>query len=227
MVKKAAERRTAVLLDPHPLWLDALEQALGDVGVETVGRLTSPREALALIESVNPTLLLVDPDARDGEFDGLDCIREANARFGPLPVIAISGSTDPDRIEAAFAAGALGYFLKTSGREDLVTAVCQVFDHSLSFGSGRGAAVTPRAAASATDALSPRELEILRLVAEGRSNRQVAKQLWVTEQTVKFHLVNIFRKLGVQNRTEAGRWAHTRGLLPRQTGAGLAQPLSD
>ncbi len=62
--------------------------------------------------------------------------------------------------------------------------------------------------------LTRRELEILRLVAEGRSNAQLAKMLWVTEQTVKFHLSNVFRKLQVSNRTEASRWAQLRGLLP-------------
>src|SRR5207237_3705041 len=69
--------------------------------------------------------------------------------------------------------------------------------------------------------LTRRELEILRLVAEGHSNGELAKMLWVTEQTVKFHLSNIYRKLGVANRTEASRWAHLHGLLapPQQTAA--------
>jgi DNA-binding NarL/FixJ family response regulator len=123
LVKHAEERRTAVLLDPHPLWLDVLEQILGKVGVETVGRLTSPSEALALVESLRPTLLLVDPDARDAELDGLESLRQACARFPSLVAIAFSGSDDPARIDAAFAAGALGYVVKTAAREDLVAAV--------------------------------------------------------------------------------------------------------
>jgi DNA-binding CsgD family transcriptional regulator len=62
--------------------------------------------------------------------------------------------------------------------------------------------------------LTPREIEILRLASEGHSNAQLAKHLWVTEQTIKFHLSNIYRKLDVANRTEASRWAHSHGLLP-------------
>jgi DNA-binding NarL/FixJ family response regulator len=123
LVNPTATRRTAVLLDPHPLWLDALEQVLRNVGVETVARLTSPRETLAVLETVQPSLLLVDPDARDAELDGLECLRRARARFDSLVVIAFSGSADPMRMEAAFAAGALGYVLKTVAREDLAAAV--------------------------------------------------------------------------------------------------------
>ena len=68
--------------------------------------------------------------------------------------------------------------------------------------------------------LTRRELELLKLVAEGHSNAQVARMLWVTEQTVKFHLSNVYRKLGVANRTEASRWAQTRGLLSAEPPAG-------
>jgi DNA-binding NarL/FixJ family response regulator len=77
-------------------------------------------------------------------------------------------------------------------------------------GSGRGA-----------DVLTPRELEILRLVANGASNGRVAAELWVTEQTVKFHLSNVYQKLGVANRTEASRFAHVNGLLDSWTPAPL------
>ena len=73
-----------------------------------------------------------------------------------------------------------------------------------------------------TRGLTRRELEILRLVAEGHSNAQLAKMLWVTEQTVKFHLSNIYRKLDVSNRTEASRWAQVRGLLPANPSAVVA-----
>ena len=131
MVNPTPARRTAVLLDPHPLWLDALEQVLRNVGVETVARLTSPRETLAVLETVQPSLLLVDPDARDAELDGLECLRQARARFDSLIVIVFSGSDDPTRMEAAFAAGALGYVLKTAGGEDLAAAVSEGLGGSL------------------------------------------------------------------------------------------------
>ena len=84
---------------------------------------------------------------------------------------------------------------------------------------------TPAEPSSAAHQLTPRELEILRLVAEGHSNSQLAQLLWVTEQTVKFHLSNIYRKLNVANRTEASRWAQLNGLLssrPEQERGGVA-----
>jgi DNA-binding CsgD family transcriptional regulator len=76
--------------------------------------------------------------------------------------------------------------------------------------------------AADTRGLTRRELEILRLVAEGHSNAELAKMLWVTEQTVKFHLSNIYRKLDVSNRTEASRWAQIQGLLPANPSAAVA-----
>ena len=74
--------------------------------------------------------------------------------------------------------------------------------------------------------LTPREREILQLVAEGHSNAKLAKMLWVTEQTVKFHLSNVYRKLNVSNRTEAARWAQLNGLLPPPNGQASARPNS-
>jgi DNA-binding CsgD family transcriptional regulator len=82
--------------------------------------------------------------------------------------------------------------------------------------AGQAAAVRiapAQASDQSVDVLTRREMEILRLVAEGHSNSTLAKMLWVTEQTVKFHLANIYRKLNVANRTEASRWAHLNGML--------------
>jgi DNA-binding CsgD family transcriptional regulator len=95
--------------------------------------------------------------------------------------------------------------------------VRQAFDHSV-FIAGAAPAPTPTPAGAPVrverpGGLTRRELEILRLVAEGHSNAQLARMLWVTEQTVKFHLSNIYRKLDVANRTEASRWAQRNGLL--------------
>ncbi|MGH3084703.1 MAG: LuxR C-terminal-related transcriptional regulator, partial [Gaiellaceae bacterium] len=107
--------------------------------------------------------------------------------------------------------------VKTAHPDDVASAVRQAFDHSV-FIPGAAAASAPTAADAPVrverpGGLTPRELEILKLVAEGHSNAQLARMLWVTEQTVKFHLSNIYRKLDVANRTEASRWAQRNGLL--------------
>ena len=207
--------RTAVLLDPHPLWLDAVELVLTRNGLAVVGQATDPDRALALVEELRPSVFVADAAG-----DGFACIRKACATVPELKAIVLSSPDDGAQIEAAFAAGAHAYVLKTAHPDDVSVAIRQTFDHSV-FLPGPGAtaapANTPVAVGSdASDtvaSLTKRELEILQLVAEGHSNSQLARILWVTEQTVKFHLSNIYRKLDVANRTEASRWAQVHGLL--------------
>jgi DNA-binding NarL/FixJ family response regulator len=141
-------------------------------------------------------------------------VREAHP--GVKSVVVADGN-DPESVEAAFAAGASIYCIRTAERGDLASAVRQVFQHSIYVAASEHCGV-PSAQAPPyereTDVeLTRRELEILQLVAEGHSNSQLAKMLWVTEQTVKFHLSNIYRKLNVSNRTEASRWAQVHGVL--------------
>lgn len=146
-------------------------------------------------------------------------IREACERAPGLKAIVLSSITDPAHIDAAFAAGAVAYVLKTAHQDDIRVAIRQAFEHSVFVPAptlaGNGVAAMPVRAVetAAVAALTKRELEILQLVAEGHSNSQLARILWVTEQTVKFHLSNIYRKLDVANRTEASRWAQLNGLL--------------
>jgi len=134
----------------------------------------------------------------------------------------LSDRADAREIDDALAAGASTFVVKTAHPDDLGAAVRQTFEHSVYLAGGRAVAQPrPRDIEPAAD-LTRRELEILRLVAEGHSNAGLAKMLWVTEQTVKFHLSNIYRKLDVANRTEASRWAQLHGILsdgPVQTGS--------
>jgi len=205
--------RTAVLLDPYPLWLDAVEHVLSRNGVVVVGRTTDPTRALALVEELAPDVLVAEPGP-----DGLGAVREACDRAPALKAIVLSASNDPEQIQAAFRAGAVAYVMKTAQPDDVGIAVRQAFEHSV-FVPTPGAVsvasngISSSAAKDAVAALTKRELEILQLVAEGHSNSQLARILWVTEQTVKFHLSNIYRKLDVANRTEASRWAQLHGLL--------------
>jgi NarL family two-component system response regulator LiaR len=131
--------------------------------------------------------------------------------------VAVRGEHADDQLAiAALNAGASAYLAKTADADDVAHAVRQTFHHSLYLASSqlRLQAVSPQA----DDAhhLTRRESEILRLVAEGMSNAQIAQMLWVTEQTIKFHLSNVYRKLHVSNRTEASRWAQLNGLLDQE-----------
>ncbi len=209
------------------MWLDAVEQVLRRVGVEVVGKTTSTSEALALAEEHKPDLLVTGLEAPTGELTGLALIESARAAAPGIRAIVLSMDQDADVIDAALAAGASAYVVKTAHPDDLASAVRQAFSHSVYLASRRNVAsqtATARAAADDAPDLTRRELEILRLVAEGHSNAQLARMLWVTEQTVKFHLSNIYRKLDVANRTEASRWAQVHGLLDGR-GQSSAPPL--
>jgi DNA-binding NarL/FixJ family response regulator len=196
--------RTAVLLDPHPLWRDALERVLARIGVQVVAKLDSPGAALAELEERRPDLLVAEL-AAEGGVDGVGWLRRSLARAPGTKAIVLSRHEDPELIDASLEAGAVAFVIKTAHPDDLVSAVRQVFDHSVYLGPAGVSA--PEPAADALQELTPRELEILRLLVEGHSNAQLARMLWVTEQTVKFHLSNIYRKLGVTSRVEAARIA--------------------
>ena len=205
---------SAVLMDRHPLWLDAISEVVEGVGIEVVGRATDGGEAVKLVGESSPDLLIAGLEVADVE--QVASLRRATEARRQLKTIVVGDSTDPSAIGALFAVGVAVYCVRTAQPEDLAFAVRQAFQRSVylkdeahEWSSARPGPV----ATGAADELTKRELEILRLVADGSSNGQLAKMLWVTEQTVKFHLSNIYRKLDVANRTEASRWAHMNGLL--------------
>jgi DNA-binding NarL/FixJ family response regulator len=199
-----------VLLDQHPLWHEAVEPVLDRLEVEVVAKTTSADEALAVVEEHKPDMLLLELDLPEDGLDGISLIREAKERNPGLRVIVLSLYDNPHEVEASFAAGADAYVLKSVRPADLATAVRQAFEPSIYLPGSKPAV---RDGSSRSKLLTERELEIVRLVGEGHSNRELARMLWVTEQTVKFHLTNIYKKLGVSNRTEASRWAQAQGLL--------------
>ena len=207
--------RTAVVLDEQPVWLEAMEQLLLRVGVRIVGKATDPAEALELVEDHRPDILLADYGLSDGDLDAAECVRQAQELHPELKTVVLSATAEPQQIESAFNAGASVFCVKTAAQDDLMAGIRQAFEASIYLAHSATAPTPPEPVAlQEAPELTRREMEILRLVAEGHSNSQLARMLWVTEQTVKFHLSNIYRKLDVANRTEASRWAQLRGLLP-------------
>jgi DNA-binding NarL/FixJ family response regulator len=208
--------QVGVICDSHPMWLDAVEQVLERIAIRVVGKTTSTTEALSMVEEHRPELLITELEGTGGELSGLALIERACAVVPSVRPIVLSLHADAQIIDAALVAGASAYVVKTAHPEDLASAVRQAFSHSVYLAGRRNLAPAPiEVSAKVEDepGLTRRELEILRLVAEGHSNAQLARMLWVTEQTVKFHLSNIYRKLDVANRTEASRWAQLHGLL--------------
>jgi DNA-binding NarL/FixJ family response regulator len=201
------ERRSGIILDDHPLWLDALEAFLRDVGVDVLARARSAEQALALLAEHKPDLFVTELRV-NGRLDGAACAREALRRFPGLKVIIFSAYDDSASVHEALSAGAVAFVSKSADPDDIAAAVRQVFAHSI-FIAHQPELVGQRPSRQSRrlPGLTRREGEILELVSEGYSNGRVAKLLWVTDQTVKFHLSNIYRKLGVANRTEATHWA--------------------
>ncbi len=206
---------SAVLVDQHPLWLDAVGPVVEGLGLDVVGRATTGREGLALVSEHRPDVLVTGICMSAGDLDGIELVRRGIASVPTVRAIVLSMYDDTKYIDAALAAGAVAYVIKTAHPDDLRSAIRQAFAHSVYLPGNRPSVVpAARVPAEGLPDLTRRELEILQLVAEGHSNTQLAKMLWVTEQTVKFHLSNVYRKLDVANRTEASRWAQLNGLLP-------------
>jgi DNA-binding NarL/FixJ family response regulator len=198
------ERVSIVLLDPHPIWLDSIGAALVELGVPVAAATTVPEDALDAIARLQPRYFALDPAVHDGESKWLRLIGEAIAIKADLVVLALSECGDAGLIREAFEAGAAAFVVKTADERDIGAALRL---------AQRTAIHVPSSLPSApeSEALTRRELEILQLVAEGHSNAVIGRTLWLAEQTVKFHLSNVYRKIGVQNRTAAARWAELNG----------------
>jgi DNA-binding NarL/FixJ family response regulator len=206
-----------VLVEPYPVFLEALERLVEAIDITAVGATTSPAEALGIIRQTSPDLLMASINARDGDFDTLALVREVRSTPGlPTRVVVLGELADDQLAIAALNAGASAYLAKTADADDVAHAVRQTFHHSLYLASSQLRLQAVSSPANDASQLTRRESEILRLVAEGMSNAQIAQMLWVTEQTIKFHLSNVYRKLHVSNRTEASRWAQLNGLLDQQ-----------
>ena len=202
---------TVVLVDEQPLVSKALASRLQAQGFTILASLRTATETLAFLRETAVDVVLLGLPLRG---DGLACLREIRTISATVRVVVCNapGDGNPD---AAFAEGAAAYVEKSGDPDDIVAAVRQATSRSIflapsaAHGTDTRTAVTP---------LTPREVEVVALVAEGSTNAAIARQLGVSEQAVKFHLSNIFRKLGVSNRTEMSLHAQLRGLLPTKPG---------
>jgi DNA-binding NarL/FixJ family response regulator len=198
-----------LLADDHPLFLVGIRRALEHAGeFEVVGEAHDGSEVLPLVGRTEPDVVLLD--LRMPGMDGIECLERLRARHAAVDVVMLANEADPAQIEAAFVRGARGFVVKTIDPDELAPSILDAL--SSSEPRAYGLAVLNDAVVAATAGLSERELEILRTVSRGLSNKAIARELWISEQTVKFHLTNIYRKLGISNRTEAARWALGRGI---------------
>jgi DNA-binding NarL/FixJ family response regulator len=199
-----------LIADDHRLMVEGTKQALERAGgFEVVGEAVNGVQVLPLVRRLKPELVLLD--LRMPQMDGLTCLAKVRKEFPDVKVAILSVSQDPELIQTALKRGASAYIVKSIDPDDLAAALRQALDGNVFTTAGVTEDPGERAARDA--GLTERELVIVRAVARGLSNEAIAKELWVAEQTVKFHLTNIYRKLGVSNRTEAARYAFEQGLV--------------
>jgi DNA-binding NarL/FixJ family response regulator len=193
-----------LVADDHQLMLEAVRLALGEQNdIVIVGEARRGGEVLPKIASTDPDVVLLD--VRMPEMDGLTCLDLIRKRFPLVKVVMLSGSEEPDIIEAALRRGASAFVTKQIDPRDLASAIRQAVEGTVFQAFGQSEEVPVSAAKEA--GLTEKEITVLRAVAKGMSNKHIARELWVSEQTIKFHLTNIYRKLDVANRTEAVHYA--------------------
>jgi DNA-binding NarL/FixJ family response regulator len=187
-----------LVADDHRLMVEGIRRALeGAEDIEVVGEASTGSQVLPLVRRLRPDVVLLD--MRMPQMDGLTCLDQLQKNCPDVKVIVLSVFSDPERIQAAFKHGANGYIVKSVNPIDLPSAIRQAVEGTVFHAIGLPE-VDERSLGKAAGLT-------------GLSNAAIGKELWVTEQTVKFHLTNIYRKLNLANRTEAARYAYQHGLV--------------
>ncbi|HEX2059137.1 MAG TPA: response regulator transcription factor [Thermoanaerobaculia bacterium] len=193
------------IADDHPFILDGLEQLFrGERDCEVVARAMNGQEALQAVEKYRPDVLVLD--VRMPRMDGIELLRRLQHLSVPTRVVLLTASLDDARLLEAFRLGAMGLVLKESAPRLLVQSVRQVASGEQSWngtaiaGALRLMLQREQTAAAVSSTLTPRELEVTRMVAEGLRNKEIASRLDITEGTVKFHLHSIYEKLQIDGR---------------------------
>ncbi|WP_208613010.1 response regulator transcription factor [Streptomyces canus] len=208
-----------VVVDDHPfvrLGLRSFFELVDEV--DLLGEAASVAEAERLIADIAgrdrpPDVVLMDILLPDG--DGITATAGLLGRYPGIAVVALTSVSDGNRVRSALQAGAVGYVLKDAGPDELLAAV-----RAAARGEGGvGASLALKLAEPrppGASSLTAREWEVLALVSEGRSNREVAEELVVSERTARTHVSKVLQKLGLRSRTQAALWARREGLAPRE-----------
>jgi DNA-binding NarL/FixJ family response regulator len=199
-----------LIADDHRLIAEGVKRSLEAEGdFEVVAEASAGSQILPLIRRTKPDLVLLD--LRMPGVDGLTALEQIKRDHPAIKVVILSASTDHAVIKAALAKGASAYVIKSVNPVDLASTLRQAMEGSVFHAVG----LPPEGTATAASdlGLTSREISILKALARGLSNQAIGKELFVAEQTVKFHLTNIYRKLNAANRTEAVRMAYQHGII--------------
>ncbi|NJL04517.1 MAG: response regulator transcription factor [Chloroflexaceae bacterium] len=200
-----------LIADDHPVVRTGLHGMLaGQAGFSVIGEARTGAEAVALALRLQPDVVLMD--LRMPEMDGIAAVKALREKLPGTHVLVLTSYVSDYDVRAALDAGAKGYLLKDAPREELYRAIRLAAAGKPALGPGLAERILPYMTASA-NLLSEREIEILRLVAQGRANKEIAHRLHISEATVKTHLGHIYRKLDVADRAAAVAVALQRGLF--------------
>lgn len=213
-----------VIADSHDLFRQGLSSLLSrQAGIEVVGEAGDGNEARQMIANLHPNVLLIEIYLRNS--NGLETVMSIQQEFPETNVAILTSSEDDNDVLAAGKLGVKGYLLKNSSLEELVRAVHALSQGGAYFSSSMFTKVLQEFThlarrrdlqeAKGIDALTDREKDVLRLVARGATNRDIAEELVITENTVKVHLRNILDKLQLRNRQQAAAYAVQEGLIAR------------
>jgi DNA-binding NarL/FixJ family response regulator len=204
-----------LIADDHPVVRQGLRTFLGvQEDIEVVGEASNGAEVVSRAEALTPDVILLDLKMPD--VDGLTALRELRDRGVSARVLVLTSAGEPTRVLPVVRAGASGFLYKDVDPHALVQAIRAVHDgHVLFAPDAADAMLAPAQGDKGTAALTEREREVLGEIARGRSNREIARALVVSEKTVKTHVSNILMKLGLQDRTQAALYAVRHGLVER------------
>jgi DNA-binding NarL/FixJ family response regulator len=210
-----------LIADSHRLTLDGMRVAIERTGdLRVVDAVASAADLLAALKRHAPHVVLVDADLPD--MDGERCVGLIRQNHPGVKVGVTLADRDVPRIQRVLAAGAAACIMKSVDPAHLPMAVSQIVEATLFTASGCAPAPAAEESPRGVADLTAREVTMLRAIARGLSNKAIGRELWVTEQTVKFHLNNVYRKLGVPNRTAAARFAYEHGIVADALGPAVA-----
>jgi DNA-binding NarL/FixJ family response regulator len=178
---------------------------------EVIAEATNGVEAVALADRLNPDVILTD--LAMPQMDGTTAIGKIKAKHQDIQILVLTTYDSDSDVLPAIEAGAIGYLLKDSGREELYAAIRAAAEGKPLLTSSVASRLMERMRGPAIEALSPREIDVLKLVARGANNQEIANQLYITQATVKSHLIRIYGKLNVSDRTAAVTKALEQGIL--------------